>query len=974
MITRERTGVGARLRGVLRHNAVLLAFVGSLAACPSAPTTLEVRLEFDRTTALADGADAVSVVATVTDAEGPVRREHLTLTVSGRGNALSDDECETDIAGTCAFAIRSSVAEGKRLSIALDDGTQASRTLTFRIPSLDLAQSTVTVTPDHVPANGMDTARIVVTLRNEIGTPVEGVELSVLYSPLATPAPPYATTDAEGQATFTVSSTTPLTAPLAVLVGQDRIAQTPTLTFEAVDWPITGFIEGLVTSGLVLACTGQDPLPIAAGETYFRFSPGLPTNAQYHVEVREQPQGAFCEVTNPDGVVYAGVGGIKVICRSTWADVKAGRAHVLGLRTDGSLWTWGDDTRGALGRGAGADGGTPLPVPGLWRSIAAAKDVSLAFRRDGSLWAWGDNGNLQFGTATTVSSAEPVPVPGAWKAIAVGSSQVLALHDAGALWAWGTDVAGNGGRGDAGLSAVAQVVDPGPFVSVAAADDSFALLEDGGLVGFGPNRFGSLGLGDAVARNTPTRIAGTWKSISAGRDGTLAIAADGTLWGWGPNQFGSLGVGNAMPRLQPVPIPVGAVTSAAIDTVSLWALRDGGVGGAGSNLQGQLGQADTTPRFTATALQLPGPAQALSTSGGATYLVTAAGALYGFGAESKLDARRFTATPAALEGTWAAVSTGPTATVALGRDGAVWGWGAGRDGSLGAGLKTLVPTPALVGTTATGVSMGGGSSAVLGTPGTQLLGQLADGGSRPLGDDTAAVAFGEGFWVRLTSTGQLVARGDNRFGQLGVGDVAPHATEVTVPGDWKAVSTGSAHVLALSADGGLYAWGANDAGQLGTGLGNANRPAQIEGSFVSISAAGRVSYGVTPGGVVLAWGDNTQGQLPFSQRAFVTTPRVVLSSGWSRVGAGPRHTLALKTDNTLWSWGANDFGQRGVTGDAGVEPTQIPGRYKAVSASGNHSLALQTDNRLVGFGLNEWGTLGLAQQPMEPQLVPWRIR
>lgn len=116
-------------------------------------------------------------------------------------------------------------------------------------------------------------------------------------------------------------------------------------------------------------------------------------------------------------------------------------------------------------------------------------------------------------------------------------------------------------------------------------------------------------------------------------------------------------------------------------------------------------------------------------------------------------------------------------------------------------------------------------------------------------------------------------------------------------------------------------------------------------------------------GTVWAWGDNTQGQLGVSAPAFSRTPPQVPGLfGITAIDGGDGHTLALKTGGTVWSFGANDTGQLG-DGSLGVRrtsPVQVQGLFGmvSISAGAQHSLAVKSDGVVWGWGDNSQGALG----------------
>ena len=133
--------------------------------------------------------------------------------------------------------------------------------------------------------------------------------------------------------------------------------------------------------------------------------------------------------------------------------VAAGANHTLALRADSTVWAWGSDLTGELGRGApaGASSRVPVRVVNLTgiAAIAAGGGHNLALRSDGTVWAWGENVSGELGDGTTTTRYAPVQVSGlpAIHSIAAGSSYSLALDRTGRVWAWGSNTTGELGNG-----------------------------------------------------------------------------------------------------------------------------------------------------------------------------------------------------------------------------------------------------------------------------------------------------------------------------------------------------------------------------------------------------------------------------------------------------------------------------------------------------------------------------------------------
>ena len=199
---------------------------------------------------------------------------------------------------------------------------------------------------------------------------------------------------------------------------------------------------------------------------------------------------------------------------------------------------------------------------------------------------------------------------------------------------------------------------------------------------------------------------------------------------------------------------------------------------------------------------------------------------------------------------------------------------------------------------------------------------------------------------------------------------------------------GTAYTFTVQpADQKLWVWGRNDSGELGqSSRADYSSPVQIPGgiwgNFVGDGAgsAGPFMGNIKTDGTLWMWGANQVGELGQGGTGSVSSPiQVGTDTTWSKRAQGDYHSLAIKTDGTLWSWGYNTRGQVGDNSRTNVSsPKQIPGTtWSDVFAGVNVSGAIKTDGTLWAWGTNHDGQLGLNNrtQYSSPVQIPgttWR--
>jgi alpha-tubulin suppressor-like RCC1 family protein len=485
--------------------------------------------------------------------------------------------------------------------------------------------------------------------------------------------------------------------------------------------------------------------------------------------------------------------------------------------------------------------------------------------------------------------------------IAAGGGFSLALRADGTVWSWGVNDKGQLGDGATKpRKKPVQVKELNNIVAIAAGVTHVLALDVGGNVwAWGFNTTGQLGDGTVTMRPTPGLVDNLDRviAIAAGGAHSLALRADGTVRAWGWNNKGQLGDGSIPQQELPIQVPMlsGMVAIAAGGEHSLALHYSGTVWAWGANGFGQIGNDKTVASQPNPTLVLDGP-----------------------GSTNSLNSIT-------------AIAAGEAHSLAIRADGEARAWGYNNAGRLGDGTETDRHAPVAMKFKKGDVEY------------TAKVTALAGGAI-----NTLAIVHTGGGW----------GWGANGSKQLGNPLIPADESETAVDQKLspKTIAAGAAHGLEISGGQGAlgpkdiygsgdgWAWGANDQEQVKPGdtsgqpLGMTN----TLGVGTAVAAGGAHSLGLSPDGIVYAWGANGRGQAglgaaskPSSNILPVKGPGGDgLLSGVKAVAAGESHSLALKGDGTVCAWGANDGGQ---LGDASIKDRPAPIQVKGPGGNGVHA-------------------------------------
>ncbi len=310
---------------------------------------------------------------------------------------------------------------------------------------------------------------------------------------------------------------------------------------------------------------------------------------------------------------------------TNWKSVVSGQAYAFFIKEDGTLWAVGDNSKGIQGVGDGIGHKVPTQIgtDNNWVSVAVTRFFgrsAIGLKSDGTLWAWGEGemGALGLGGYANQSTPKQIGTDTDWKQASVGASHTIALKKDGSLWGWGFNDCDQLTSLPQNVKVPTQIGTETDWVEVFAVDrSSYGIKADGSLWAWGANDNNMLGVADTSIHyvQTPVKINIPGKVITmSGCENVrvIGVGENGVIskvYAWGSNADGALGNGEGVSadlsnipfEATPVEVDLGGVVVKIIASGQKYTTiltESGQLLGWGNNRAGQLGDHSSDDQMT----------------------------------------------------------------------------------------------------------------------------------------------------------------------------------------------------------------------------------------------------------------------------------------------------------------------------------------------------------------------------------------
>lgn len=660
------------------------------------------------------------------------------------------------------------------------------------------------------------------------------------------------------------------------------------------------------------------------------FTPHKVTNSNDWQEICQRYSGKPIIALKTDGSLWTWGRGVlapkhidTAYMWNNWKSVAACGSHILAIKTDGSLWSWGENYKGQMGNGIYGFYAGSYEFPQSysmykdWQAVAVAWGYSVALKTDGTLWSWGNNHRGQLGYISE-NDCSPyitrVNNDKDWTSIKCANMTFATKKD-GSLWGWGgkdggyrstlpkrigsdndwellndatTSWQGEGilkkKDGSLWITEITNMGDSVKLIPYVGYEQwktfstnaiyTLAIHHDGSLWAYGKNTNGQLGDGTQIDRNVPIQIGNDkdWKMVYASDYASFAIKQDGSLWSWGTNKEGMLGLGLTDIVTKAIPIDEESTYSDIYGGYNMfYAIKQdstiNGWGGEQSRLLGNIIANGNNNGSVKLDLKY------LAVGDEHTVVLKSDGSLIGWGNnhfgqindsvyapdENYID----TATEVSKDKDWEMIACGMGSTYAVKNDGSLWN----------RGIDSL-----------------------------DNINLIFSKAFKQIGDDKdwKTVSVGKLHSAAIKTNGSLWVRGLNWFQAIGM---EPNYNQekyyqVGIDNDWIDVVCGGYFTIALKANGTIWGWG------LGLGVcdtnnyyGSAFHQIGEANNWASISAdcIGEAALGIKKDGTLWAWGSNNAYQLGTGTNVVGANPiKVGNEDNWFKVKMNNESAMGLQ--------------------------------------------------------------------------------
>ncbi len=629
-----------------------------------------------------------------------------------------------------------------------------------------------------------------------------------------------------------------------------------------------------------------------------------------------------------------------------WKSVAASEQHTCAISSDDQPYCWGANDEGQIGDDSYDYDYNPVAtyqgdMPSLKvKSLVAGRYYTCAINFNNRAYCWGANGDGELGDGTTDSRFVPTSVQqGAMpsldiKSITAGETHTCAIGMDDHAYCWGSNYRGQLGNDSTNDSPVPVAVSQGAMAflgvkSISAGEAQTCVIAfDDKIYCWGRNNLGQLGNGTTTQSQVPVLVSlGAMTSQSAkfvvtGYWTTCAIAFDDKAYCWGDNNKGQLGNNSTTQSLIPIAVLPGAMTEQKVKSIALGMHQnttcavsiDGKSYCWGCNWYGELGNNSAVDSWVPVAVQ-NGDMPSMSTS---------------------------------------SITVGFDYTCLVHSNGDIYCFGINEQKQLGLGYDMSFDRPR---------KSGQGFMPFLSVK--SMYAGIQN--TCAINIDDKMYCWGNNYSGRL---------GNNAIGGLNFSPIAVNQgamPSLTV----KKMDTGDYHGCSISINDRAYCWGNNSNGQLGNNSTvqasipvAVNQGAMASLSVKSISAGQHHTCAVGFDDKGYCWGANTYGQLGNNSTTRSLTPVAVLVGGMpsqiiKSISAGDYSTCAIASDDKIYCWGANTYGQLGnnsttrsltpVAVLAGAMPSQV---VKFVTVGPSRVCAIGSDDKAYCWGSNNRGQLG----------------